>query len=535
MSSAAVSDLAEFLDAVDEDLLRVFRRLGIAFRLSHSQGATLLLPPDKDRKDLVAKYKKTSSEGACDLRDTLLSLIIPLSVGPKDLAGLDSYVNACRGEVKITGKSKDAVTLEGGVTLKPNANGLFRCDRGEATAPVNFVFDASGIPPKGSPSTRSMKDLVSKKGEEEVGGGADGVNRGADFTRIVRQTAAQMAANGESSIPAAAIARILSEVFTSAAESKSPTTGRSDASAILMADGNTSGDSAGVMKSVGALYAMILPGAKDPSEAPIDNNLVAAAARSLDSTVINDEFVTLMNNLGVLKANNIFGASGNIDGDDISAAQELYQAFRSARANAQEQIQSLGGGRAKEKAAAISAVYDELCASGTVLGAKVVSAHGRAMFNVVGSGNLMWAQCIKHDMNALGNTCNPSKDDWAELSKNFADNGNMPIIYLLTQYVCNDAACRGNSIWIRPQCVPDFEKDPLGAYADMIDSALDSFVSETFLDFGLSEPGAIAGGAEASPNLVEGLRAWSAIGGGDLDALVAAVRGGNKPLASWTE
>jgi hypothetical protein len=535
MSSAAVADLAEFLDEVDADLLRVFRRMGIAFRLSHSQGATLLLPAEKDRKELVAKYKKTSTKDACDLRDVLLSLIIPFSLSPKDLAGLDSYVNAARGEVKITGKSKDAVTLEGGVTLKPNDNGLFRCDRGETAAPVNFVYDASGLPPKGSPATRSMKDLVTKKAEDNVEGGADTVNRSADFTRIVQRTAGQMAATGESLIPVAAIARILSEVFTSAAESKSPTSGRSDASAILMADGNTSGNAAGVMKSIGSLYAMILPGAKDASEAPIENDLVAAAVRCLDSTVINDEFVNLMDNLGRLKANNVFGASGNIEGDDIATAQSLYDQFKEARANAQQQVQSLGAGRAKEKAEAIAAVYNELCSGGSVLGTQVVSEHGKAMFNVVGAANLMWAQCIKHDMNALGDSCNPTQEDWAELSKNFTDNGNMPIIYLLTQYVCNDASCRNNAIWIRPQCVPDFDKDPLGAYADMVDKALDSFVQDTFLDFGFSQPGVIAGGAEASPNLVEGLRVWSSIGGGDLDALVAAVRGGDAPLASWTE
>lgn len=523
MSQASVADIAEYLNSEDEDLLRVFHRLGAAHRLSHGRGVTFLLPPPAARKALVKDYE--SGKEPCALKEKLLSLIIPMSVSPSRLKDLKSYINAARKEVKITGTG-DGVKLEGGVTLKPAKTGLFRCDKGEPGEVVDFVYSASDMPPMGAQSEQSMKDLLSSMDEKKIEGGSDVQEERVQIFNGVLSAYARAKAgeDGSADIPYGAVARIFAaEVIVQKGEA---TTGKGAAAAVLFAEvGNRRGD-ADEMLALGSLYVLIMPGMVDTEVAPIPTKTAGLAIANNDPNVA-PEIKHIIDNLGTYKANFIFGDGGTTPGN-IPRAQELFSGFKSKRDGLKKQIQGLDS--VEEKIKAISAAYEQFTSKGQIGNAKVVSDEGARQLKTLQSHFVLWAHCIKHDMRELVKDCKlPSQDDWKAYSSGIAEtNSKIPISQIINLYKCYNEETMKSNIWLRQESMPNFDMDPLSSYLDMLTSAVDSFLADSFLEFGFEEPADIpvAGGAEGpGAPMVEALRVWTVMGG-DLDGLVRSIRGG---------
>lgn len=170
-----VSDLVDFLEDTDSDFLRLFRVLGIEFRLRHSRGVTLLLPKSADRKALVKKLDGKDAKAGCALKDQVLSLIIPSGVSVEVLEKLASakkdVVTASRKAFEVAGKG--AKLSVGGAGVKPLKMDFLRCDaEGSPVDSGYHVYELEKLPSGAKASESSMKDILATL-DADVQGGAE--------------------------------------------------------------------------------------------------------------------------------------------------------------------------------------------------------------------------------------------------------------------------------------------------------------------------------------------------------------------------
>lgn len=512
-----VSDLPEFLNAVDDDYARIYSRLGLGYRLVHSQGVTLLLPGAAARKELVKKYEGLRSEAdACALKDELLGLIISGSVSPdqwRTLATKGYYVNAAGRKVKVEGEAGKGVKLEGGAKAElSHAAKLFRCTREGPAAARNFVYEVDKLPAKGEDTDERVGRLLA---EAPVQGGADSDAESRIFLDLLQRYAAEKSAGRDRGAT-----DLLNQFFVKIGLSlvgETEITASTESMAVLFMLRTSAGGDVEDAKSIAAAYALLAPGATERLSL-LDRGL---AQKLLNSSAFMGDPNAVLQGLQRKKSLLLFADAG----EDQAAADARFNSYVSARAEIAKLVRDARS--LTERVEIIAKAYKDLC-TGKLNGASVLSDRAvQALAKLTPCPDRLLAYHLaRHDMEALASGGDVKRSDWDALARKQLTERN-PVIGLQLYPMHNAEAVRG-SIWLRPRTA-----DSLGNITEQIDAAVLAFAARDLLDLEAVKP-AVAGGAPAavSGGMLDGIRAWAVFGGGDVGELVAQLRAGGCPCTA---
>jgi len=483
---ALAGDIPGFLDDVDADYLRVYNRVSLGHRLTHPHGLTLLLPSEEDRKKLVKEYDsaRTASDG-CALKNKLLGLIIPAPVGEKEwaqLAKAGHYINAAGNKIAITGVGK-IIKLEGGVEAElSKAATFFRCNREGVTDSVYFVYNINKMPPVGAPTDENLGSMLRK----DATGGTDRTEVEAWWCKVMRDYAKLMA-DGKSQDAHNYIARIIVNWMTTVKDEvqKGKLSSTNLCNLILADLSNQTG------LCVLLWYIVSLDGGPQMETKDLERLAADMVSTGSEQDMIKNMAQMRIN---VMCAESVGSEARGEEQKRATARYEKMQAINNEMKAALSKCES------------VVAAYEKIILK---LREFVAALSNRAAEKINGPAldRIFYSILIGNDLQNVAVNAN----EW----KHFGDS---VFVRALASFPAN---LTGPPTWLMTH-----DSMQLGVGNDTL-AYLRGFSMDHLI--GNVPPNlTTTGGSSAVPaSLASAVRAWSAFGGGDVDALVAVVRDGS--------